>query len=249
MKPSQLKDINKLPAVIQGPVSQFALKLLEKLTDNIKAILVHGSSAGINYNPGVSNVNVAIIVEKLDFNVLKQVFGLLKEARRHKIAPPLLLTQEYVNKALDVFPIEFSEIKERHITIFGDDFFTNLDIPLKDVRLLCEQQVKGKLLHLRQAYLTIGSSPAMLKNFVSKAFSDLLPVFRRLIDLKGEVPCERKEDMLHQLAVIFSLDGPLLLALYHDKAKKILISPQQVELHFQNFINQLETLSRHMDSL
>ena len=249
MTPRQLTNIKELPLSIQAPVAQFALKLLEILGDNVKTILIYGSGAGVNYNPGISNVNVAVIVDWLDFAVLKKTLVLVKWGRQHKIAPPLFLTKEYVLNSLDVFPIEFSEIKEQHKIIFGEDFFADLNIPLKDVQLLCEQQIKGKLLHLRQAYLDIGSNPALLKNFVSRAFSDLIPVFRRLIHLKGQVPCENKEDMLCQLAKIFSLNEEPLLAVTHDKNKKILISSRQVEVHFQNFLNQLENLSRQMDSL
>jgi hypothetical protein len=243
-----LENIKELPMSIQAPVSQFALKLLENLGDNIQAIFVYGSGAGVNYKPGVSNVNMAVIVDKLDFTVLKQASVLVKGGRRHKIAPVLLLTKEYVFNSLDVFPIEFSEIKAQHKTIFGEDFFAGLDIPLKDVRLLCEQQIKGKLLHLRQAYLDIGANPRVLKHCVARAFSDLVPIFRQLVHLKGQTPCAHKEDMLRQLAEIFVLDQQALLAIYHDKNERILIS-SYVESHFQNFLNQLEILARHMDSL
>lgn len=232
MTPPSLRNIQELPLAIQASVSQFALKLLDNLGDNIKTILLYGSAAGVNYKPGVSDVNIAVIVERLDFAVLKQASVLVKEGRRHKIAPPLFLTKDYVLNSLDVFPIEFSEIKAQHKTIFGEDFFAGLDIPLKDVRLLCEQQIKGKLLHLRQAYLDVGANPHVLKNFVSRAFNDLIPVFRQLIILKGQMPCEKKEDMFRQLAMIFSLDQQAL-----------------TENHFQNFLNQLEVLARHMDSL
>ena len=117
------------------------------------------------------------------------------------------------------------------------------------MRLLCEGQIKGKLLHLRQAYLDVGSNPPVLKNFLLRALSDLVPVFRQLIILKGQKPIAKKEEMLGQLAKIFSLDPGPFLAVHHDKNRKILISFNQVEAHFQNFLNQLESLSRHMDSL
>ena len=220
MMPPPLKNIQELPSVIQTPVSQCAAQLIEKLGYNIQSILVYGSAAGVNFTPGVSNVNIAVIVRSLDFAVLKQVMGLVKAGRKHRMAVPLLLTKDYVLNALDVFPIEFSDIKEQHKVIFGEDFFAGLEVPLKDVKLLCEQQIKGKLLHLRQAYLDIGSNPGLLKNFVAGALSDLLPVFRRLIQLKGQVPCANKEDMLGQLAEIFALDNQSLLAILHDKNKK-----------------------------
>src|SRR5437667_194921 len=84
-----------------------------------------------------------------------QTLDLVKWGRKHRISTPLFMTKEYVLHSTDVFPIEFTEIKERHRIIFGEDIFKDLDIPFKDMRLLCEQQIKGKLLHLRQAYLEI----------------------------------------------------------------------------------------------
>jgi len=244
-----LKNISEFPQPVQPVISEFASKLIENLNDNVHSILVYGSAAGGNYNPGISNINIAVIVKNLDFSVLNQSIAMVKSGRKHKISTPLFLTKEYILNSLDVFPIEFSEIKQQHKVIFGEDVFKDLDIPLKDVRLLCEQQVKGKLLHLRQAYLDIGSKPPVLKDLLSSVLSDLVPIFRQLIILKGQQPIEQKEQMLGQLARIFSLDLQPFLAIYHDKSKKSVIASHQVEAHYQNFLNQLENLSRHMDSL
>jgi hypothetical protein len=247
--PPSLININEFPRSIQPVITGFVHKLLELLDDNVRSIVVYGSAAGVNYHHGVSNINIAVIVKNLDFSVLKLSLGLIKSGRKHKISTPLFLTNDYILKSLDVFPLEFSEIKQQHKVIFGEDIFKELDIPLKDVRLLSEQQIKGKLLRLRQAYLDIGPNPSVLKNLLLNALSDLIPVFRQLIILKGQKPDPKKEEMLGQLADIFSLDKGPFLAVYHDKNKKILISSNQVEAHFQNFLHQLETLSRHMDSL
>jgi hypothetical protein len=249
VNPVSLKNIGEFPLSIQPVISGFAEKLLQELDDNLHSILVYGSAAGVNYNHGVSNINFVVIVKNLDFSVLKSSLALIKSARKHKISTPLFLTKEYIHKSLDVFPIEFSEIKEQHRMVFGEDIFKDLEIPFKDVRLLCEQQIKGKLLRLRQAYLDIGPNPSVLKNFLLGALSDLMPVFRQLIFLKGQKPIEKKEEMLEQLAKIYTLDIASFLAVYHDKTRKILISSNQVEAHLENFLNQLESLSRHMDSL
>jgi hypothetical protein len=245
-----------IPQSIQPVIIEFVHKLLKNSDDNVLSIVVYGSAAGpaigglgVNYNHGVSNINIAVIVKNLDFSVLNQSLPLVKWGRKHRISTPLFLTKEYILNSLDVFPIEFSEIKEQHKVVFGEDIFKDLDVPLKDVRLLCEQQVKGKLLHLRQAYLDVGSNPSVLKNLLSSALSDLIPVFRQLIILKGQKPAQQKEEMLEQLAKVFSLDMAPFLAVTHDKNRKTLIPSNQVEAHLQNFLNQLENLSRHMDLL
>src|SRR5262249_24429581 len=149
----------------------------------------------------------------------------------------------------DVFPIEFLEIKGSHKLVFGEDIFKDLDVPLKDVRLLCEQQIKGKLLHLRQAYLNAGQNPAVIKNFLTGVLDDLVPVFPHLIVLKEQKPLKAEEEMLEQLAKIFALDGEPFGAVYRDKIKKGPIPRHEIEAHFENFLSQLESLSRHLDSL
>jgi predicted nucleotidyltransferase len=244
-----LKNITEFPRSIQPLITEFANKLLNILDDNVRTVLVYGSAAGVNYNPGVSNINIAVIVKDLEFSALTQSVALVKWGHKHKIATPLFLTKDYILCSLDVFPVEFTEIKEQHRVIFGEEIFKDLEIPVKDLRLLCEQQVKGKLLHLRQAYLDIGPNPSVLKGLLISALSDLVPVFRQLIILKGQNRIDQKEEVLANLARIFSLDQGPFLAVYHDKNKKALISSQQVEAHFQNFLSQLESLSRHLDSL
>ena len=249
MTPFALKNISELPRSIQPVISEFTIKLLENLDDNARAVIVYGSAAGVNFNPGVSNVNIAVIVKNLDFSVLKESIGLIKWGHKKRIATPLFLTKDYILGALDVFPIEFTEIKEQHKIIFGEDVFGELDIPLNDVRLLCEQQVKGKLLHLRQAYLNIGTKNPVLKRLLTSALGDLVPIFRQLIILNGQRPLEQKEGMLGQLVKIFSLDQGPFVAVLNDKNKKTSIPSNQLEAHFQNFLKQLESLSRQMDSL
>ena len=249
MSSPALKNISEFPVSLQPVIVEFTSKLLAASGDNICAVLVYGSAAGVNYNPGVSNINIAVVVKHLDFSFLKQSLELVKWGRKQKVATPLFLTKEYVLGALDVFPVEFSEIKQHHRLVFGEDFFKDLNIPLHDISLLCEQQVKGKLLRLRQAYLDVGSNPSVLKGILISALSDLIPVFRQLIVLKGQEPLEKKEEMLGQLAQIYALDLEPFLAVYRDKSRKILISSGQVEAHLQNFLLQLENLSRHMDAL
>lgn len=249
MNTSVLKNIHELPALTQPLVAEFADKLLHNLGENVVSIMVYGSAAGANYNHGISNINLAVVVKNLDFPALKHAAGAVKSGRKHKIAVPLFLAKDFIAESLDVFPIEFCEIKQQHKVIFGEDIFKDLEIPFKDVRLLCEQQIKGKLLHLRQVYLETGPNPGILKNLLLGALNDLVPIFRQMIVLKGQKPIAEKEQMFGQMAKIFALGPETFLALHQDKSKKAPLASYHVEAHFQNFLDQLEHLSRHMDAL
>ncbi len=240
-------NIQTLPASAQNVVAGFVQKLLESLGENAVSILVYGSAAGVNYNPGISNINLAVIVRQIDFSVLKQCQAVFKKGQEKRIATPLLLTKDYIQGSLDVFPLEYCEIKANHIVIFGEDFFKDLDIPLKDLRLLCEQQIKGKLLNLRQAYLGLGEHREHYKELLIALLGDLLPVFRQLIVFKGQKPLGANEEMIPQMAGLYAVDGQPFLEVYQRKHKKISIPPGRLEELVHQFIVQLEGLSRQID--
>ena len=70
------------------------------------------------------------------------------------MAPPLLLDRRWIEDARDVFPIEFLELREHHVLLHGEtDPFADLPVNLDHLRLEVEQQLRGKLLHLWEAYL------------------------------------------------------------------------------------------------
>lgn len=244
-----LKNINEFPSSIQSTISEFANKLIGELGDNILSIFVYGSAAGINYHHGISNINVAVVLKNLDFSALNEGRHVVKWGHKHKIATPLFLTREYLLNSLDVFPIEYSEMKQQHRVVYGEDIFDALEIPTADIRLLCEQQVKGKLLRLRQAYLEIGPQGGVLKKLLQAALNDLVPAFRQLLILKDQHPSNLKEDMFEQLAKEFSLDVHPFLSINQDKHQRSLMAADHVEAHFQNFLVQLENLSARIDSL
>ena len=70
-----------IPPSIQPVIIEFVHKLLKNSDDNVLSIVVYGSAAGANYNHGVSNINIAVIVKNLDFSVLNQSLALVKWGR------------------------------------------------------------------------------------------------------------------------------------------------------------------------
>src|SRR5258708_127666 len=67
--------------------------------------------------------------------------------------PPLLVPVEELSRALDAFPLEFSEILATRKLIAGTDLLAAVKVPLEDLRRACEVQARGHLVHLREAYI------------------------------------------------------------------------------------------------
>jgi hypothetical protein len=66
---------------------------------------------------------------------------------------PLLLTPDEFTRSLDVFPLEYQTIIDRHVVITGHPPFDHARVDPDDLRRACEVQAKGHLIHLRQGWI------------------------------------------------------------------------------------------------
>lgn len=245
----ELKNIDRLPAAAQKPISEFAAKLLALHGTEIESIVVFGSAAGPNFTPKISDINLAVIFYSINFAVVHKSAGLARRGRKHRITAPLFLTREYIHDSMDVFPIEFAEIKDHHVPIYGADIFRNLSIDEKHVKILCKGQVRGKILRVRQAYLDCGGDPHAVKKILVGSLNSLVPVFRQLLRISGLEPAIEKPDVLRQMAGRFFLDVDVLTAVYQHKIRRTPLKHSQVDDHFKNYLQQLQQLAIRIDRL
>ena len=133
--------------------------------------------------PKRSDINLIIMVDKLGMGELRTCLKLIKKGRKKGITAPLFFTAEHIRTSADAFPIEFLEMKEKHIHIYGSDPFSDLIIDPKNLRLQCEQQIKGQLIRLRQSYLEVGLQKRQILGLLITSFTGLLPVLRNTIRL------------------------------------------------------------------
>ena len=55
---------------------------------------------------------------------------------------PVFFTEDYIIRSTDVFPIEFLDMKENHVTLYGKDLFEAIAVDTKNLRFQCEQEIK-----------------------------------------------------------------------------------------------------------
>jgi len=215
--------------------------------DNLISVFVYGSAAGENYIPKISDINSAFVFKDLKFSTFKSSLNVISKGIFKKIAAPLFLTKGYINSSLDVFPIEFLDMKENHILLYGEDILTGLEIKGEHIRLFCEQQIKGKLIRIRQAYLEVGLKKKGLEALLKESFNSLTPIFRNLIRLKGKQPSVNKTEIIRQLCQMFELDESVFLPIYKDSTNDEKIANQEVVVFLEKYLNQIEKLAGMVD--
>src|ERR1043166_3863175 len=116
------------------------------------AIVLYGSAARGEYRPGVSDINLLLVADTLTPAVLRSLSGVLDELRRERQPPPLLIERNEWARAVDVFPIEVTDMQLAREVLRGTDPVAGLRVDPADLRHALEQELRGKLLRLRQVY-------------------------------------------------------------------------------------------------
>ena len=149
-------NLEKLPEKAGAVLRPYLEKLVELLGDNLITAAVYGSAASGDFSPKSSDFNLLLICRKVDLPTLKKCLKLVAKGRKDRITAPLFLTREHLDTSADVFPMEFLEFKENHLLLYGEDLLPGLQVDLKNLRYQCEEQIKGKLIRIRQTYLEVG---------------------------------------------------------------------------------------------
>lgn len=234
---------------IKRIIKPYLQELLRIHGNNILSIVLYGSATGKLYVPRQSDINLIVILKDLRFGELRSSLKLVNRGARKKITAPLFLSLEHIETSKDVFPIEFLEIKENNVLIFGKDFFKDMQIDLKYIRLLCEREIKGKLIRLREAYLEVGLKKKGIEALLKESLNSLLPVFRSLIRLKGKNPDVDKFNVLNEVCGLYGLDAEVFTAILKDKANDEKIAGQTVEISFEKYLNEITKLTVSVDKL
>jgi hypothetical protein len=243
-----MNDIN-LKADIAARYKPFLDMILEHHQDLIHSVHIVGSALTQDFDPRTSDINSVVVLDKMDLKFLEFLAPLGKKYGRKRIAAPLIMTPEYIAKSLDVFPIEFFNIQQLHLTVFGEDIFIDLNINKSDLRRQCEQELKVKLIGLRQGYISAAGDQKILARGFAESFSGYMPLFKAIILLLGKVPPRNNADILSALEDISGVRTEVFKRVLDQKRKKTRPSLEQLNLVFEDYYAAIEKLGDFTDAI
>ncbi len=161
----------------------------------------------------------------------------------------LFLTPETIRRSTDSFPIEFIDMKESHVTVYGKDLLNDLEIDPRNLRLQCEREIKGKLILFRNTYLETSTRPGPTSRLLSSTLTSLFPVFRGLLRLRGVKPEQDREPLIHQIAGEFSLSSDPFVQVWEVKSRKRKLNKDELPDVVAGFLANLEILAAASDTI
>ncbi len=247
--PIVLENLDRLPRDIHLKVESWIIKLISLHESQLHSVYLYGSATGIDYVAQRSDVNLLVVFKELRFDSLRKTLPLIKEGAGLKISAPLFLTFQQIEESLDVFAVEFLELKENHLLLYGKDILSKLQIPQEHIRLYCEQQLKGKFIRLRQVYLEQGSNAKQIPLILRESLNSFIPVFRNLLRLKQQEPPLNKIPLIEKLALTFHMDPRYLLAVYHYVFSPEVKIPYNLDQIMSGYLKDIEDLAHQLNDL
>jgi len=239
----------ELDVKTEGTLRSFTREVRDLYGEDVIAVILYGSAVGPDYVPEVSDLNLLVILQEVGPEQLGKALKYVKGWRKNRINP-LFLDPRYIESSLDVFPIEFLEMKERHRLLWGEDLLEELEVPQENLRLQCEQELKGKWLKLRQVYLETGGDPKRLKRLMIASLSSFGVILSALLRLKGfEIPPREFLEVLTQVEEALGLELLAFREAYQLKLRGRNLSRAALNTLFSQYLAEVRRLAQAADGL
>ncbi len=238
------------PAATLDAARRWLTPVREALGPEFLSAYLTGSVLTQGFDPAHSRVNILVIARALEGGTLDRVATAIPETRKAPHFDPLFLTRDQMLASLDVFPIEWLDLSERHLRLEGEDVFGGVEVPRTYLRLQCEHELRGKHIRLRQEYLASAGRAERLAEVLARLSSGFHTLFRTLLRLRGEEAPAHTEALIERVADAYGLDARGLLGahlLRRAGAKKP--SADTVRETYRAFLREIDRLIAAIDGL
>jgi hypothetical protein len=174
--------------------------------DNLAAVVLYGSAAAGDHIELRSDYNLLITLHRITPEDLRQAQAPVREWQRLGHPLPVYFTTEELSDAADVFPIEFHQMANARMVLYGADPFQDLQFSDINLRHQTEYELRSKLIQLRRMYIPASVSVEKLCDLMSDSLASFAALFRAVLILYGEEAPVAKPDCVRATVRRFGLD-------------------------------------------
>ncbi|HHT9146202.1 MAG TPA: hypothetical protein ACFYD4_11095 [Candidatus Wunengus sp. YC61] len=239
--------LSNIPAQAQTVIESFLKDILANYKEDIISIYITGSAVTKGFHAKYSDINTLIVVKGIEIPFYDFIASLGKRYGKKKIRAPLIMTPDYINRSLEVFPLEFLEMKLIHQLVYGDEVLKDIKIEKADIRLQCERELKGKLQHLCQGYIKAMGDKRTFTDLLVGSLSGYFPLFRGILFLYNhEIPKE-KGDVLYAMNECCDVDMKVFKDLLDIRSHNFYPPIEALKEVFKNLYRVLDTITKKVD--
>jgi hypothetical protein len=241
-----MTKIPESPQDIFVPITQDYRKVLG---NDLVSLILYGSAAGGHYIRGKSDINLLVVVTEAGMDKLADILDTVKDWKKRHVAVPLVMTRDFIECSLDSYPIEFLNMKNSHILIYGENVLEPLIFKPEDLRLQIERELRGKLILLRQGYLEAEGKAGQLKKLIANSFTAFISIFKALLYLEHESAPHGRRETIKEIGNLLAVDVSVFMLCADIKEGVDHLSGEEVIGVFKKYLQEVNKLCNIVDRL
>lgn len=210
------KQLDSLPSKTKSKLEELRDALVSALGDDLQALVLYGSSVRGGFQEGRSDVDLLVVVRRDDRPILEKIGGALLLARTSARIESMLLRGDELQRAADVFPLLYDDVRSRHALLHGEDPFPGLEISDVHRRLRIEQELRDARIRLRLVLSEAPLLPRLLNGAVARKVKQLRSPLHALLRLHGRTVDDGLEAVMKDACSLYEVDAKVLLRFDED---------------------------------
>lgn len=227
-------------------VNKFIEELKDVLKDKLEMVFVYGSKTGIPTYNLKEGADLMIVVQDLSAEDLKNCVKPVYKWTRKNSVPVFMSVAEWFSST-DVYPMEYTDIKENHHILYGGDLVSSIEIKSGDLRLQCEREAKNMLMRFRKEYLLNARNKRVMTELLISSYKTAIVILKTILRLKNLPAGTNAGETICSAAKLGVIDGDFFkeLALFKENKKK----PADIGSAARHFIDEADKILKYTDKM
>ena len=230
--------------IINSIIKKKVIPSFEKsFSENLSSVIVYGSVASNNYNRKFSDINILILLKENDPEAIIK-FGNIssKDIKQHRLTP-LVLTEKEFSSSADVFPMEYNDIRDNYILIYGKDPVKNLKLTDKNLRHQTEASLRGIINQMRQLLIATKGKKRAVYKLSKKIAGTIESALRASLRLKKiDISNFDRKEVITKTAEIYNLNMEAALKLIDPDINDIIAEVSSILLFLSELTNKIDKM-------
>ena len=229
--------------------NQLVSRLKTAHGEDLISVVLHGSAVAAASRAHQSDYKLMVMTKTLSAEALRQTQPVAKWWVSAGFPLPVYFTESEFNDSLDVFPIEFQQMKRAYRVLYGRDVLAGAQVSNANLRLQIEYELRGKLLRLRALYLPASDSAEGLKKLMADSIVSFVQFMRPILDLFGEEPPLDRRAVIQRVGGRLGLDTSALDRVLRLRSESTRLLEMEVQDLFADYISCLTRLIAAVDKI
>lgn len=226
---------------------EFVSGLKRDLGERMRSAALFGSAARNEWIDGVSDVNVLVLVDDVDAALLARAAPVARGSAKQGVLPLLMELEEW-RRAADVFTIELADMRDAHVSLFGDDPVEHYVPDGTNLRLQAERELRAKLLHLHAGMLLAAGDRKRLGQLLLHALPSFTTYLRAVLRLSGHPVPMATPDVIEHGCRLVGADGEVFQRVHGARTSGAKLELDLADPLAERFNSSAQRLAEYIDA-